>query len=623
MKKHKQKMKNKSGKELLLPIYFVLAVLPFITRMLQYDSGLSQYEWCSRNGIVTDFFTYYKSYAFGFIGVIAGILLIILALFFRESCRTMRDFLPIGIYLVFVVLSTVFSVDPHTSTVGAMAHFENVLVLLGYVILCTYAYQTMKTEDDFRQIRKVYFVSVVLMCVVGLLQMIGQDPMIFRWVQKMVIPAEYQQEYLGELRSHTTANAVSLTLFNANFAAVYLVMVLAFFLPALAHILSEKSQPKTNKIKPEADKICLKEIRAQRLRKAGALLFLGVLLILITKTYSRTALVAIFVLLILFFWFYRSQLKKLCMPLVIGVLISGLVFVGVDSMSQFRFLTKITSSVTNLFRSESANALGAILTNHDDVTIQYRGETLHVAIADVKAERPSLIFYGEDDNNLTSTYQAVTSTLETEPFQDISFSVVQDGVTAYIVATIENTTWRFCYEPGLGYVYYNDFERTDLLTETKAFGFQNHEDFASGRGYIWSRSLPILKQTLFLGTGPDTFLLVFPQSDYVGKANNCKTAFTIIEKPHSLYLGMGIQTGVVSLLAFLCFIILYLRKSGMIYRKKDFTNEMDQVGLGCFLSTVVYLVCGFFNDSSLQTSPIFWVMIGLGMAANRMTSEDV
>ena len=604
----KQKKKQKSGNDLLFPIYFILAVLPFITRMLLYDCGLSEYTWCSHNGIVTDFFTYYKSYLFGLTAIIAGILLTIMVLFFRERIKNMLIFIPIGVYLVCVVLSTIFSVDRHISTIGVMAHFENVLVLVGYVILCVYAYQTVKTQEDFKKIQKVFLISILLMCVVGLLQMLGQDPLSFQWIQKIIIPAEYQEEYIGALKSSAITNAVSLTLFNANFAAVYLVMILAFFLPEIVSLVAEKTQPKTD--------------RRKLMKKGGALLFLGVLFVLIVKTYSRTALVALLVLMILFGWFYRQQLKKMWLPVVIGLAVMVVVFVGVDSMSQFRFLTKISSTVTNLLRSENAHSLDSILTNETDVAIQYHGDTLHLAFADAKAEQPTLCFNKEDGSDITNLYDVGTSTLDLKPFQDMTFSVENDGTDSYIAVVIEGTTWRFYDQIGQGYVYRNDFEKTDQLSKIETFGFKNHEDFASGRGYIWSRSLPLIKHSLLIGTGPDTFLLVFTQSDYVGKANNCENAYTIIEKPHSLYLGIALQTGVVSLVAFLCFVILYLRNSVLSYRKMDFTNYMDRVGLGCLLSSVVYLVCGLFNDSSLQTSPIFWVIVGLGLVANWMKREE-
>ena len=46
-----------------------------------------------------------------------------------------------------------------------------------------------------------------------------------------------------------------------------------------------------------------------------------------------------------------------------------------------------------------------------------------------------------------------------------------------------------------------------------------YERLATSRGYLFSRSFPMLKDTLLIGYGPDTFVLEFPQQDYVGKMN--------------------------------------------------------------------------------------------------------
>ena len=43
------------------------------------------------------------------------------------------------------------------------------------------------------------------------------------------------------------------------------------------------------------------------------------------------------------------------------------------------------------------------------------------------------------------------------------------------------------------------------------------ERLGSGRGYIWSRSIPLIKQAGFMGLGADTYPEYFPQNDFKGK----------------------------------------------------------------------------------------------------------
>jgi O-antigen ligase len=78
----------------------------------------------------------------------------------------------------------------------------------------------------------------------------------------------------------------------------------------------------------------------------------------------------------------------------------------------------------------------------------------------------------------------------------------------------------------------------------------------SGRAFIWSRTLPLLMDNIFLGTGPDTFLLAFPNDDFVALSNS-GYGDELITKPHNMYLQTAVQTGVLSLICFLVFYIWY------------------------------------------------------------------
>ena len=131
----------------------------------------------------------------------------------------------------------------------------------------------------------------------------------------------------------------------------------------------------------------------------------------------------------------------------------------------------------------------------------------------------------------------------------------------------------------------------------------------------------MLKDTVLLGTGADTFAQVFPQQDYVGKVNNSFDT-QIITKPHCMYLQIGVQTGVVSLIAFLLFYAIYFFQSVRLYLNGRFESFAAQAGVGIFIGTVGYMVCGISNDSMITVSPVFWTLIGLGLAANALVKKD-
>ncbi len=595
----KQK-KKKEFNDLLLPIMLVLAVVPFITRLIVYDSKLSKYRWYSDFGVVTDFFTYYKSVAFIIIAIISLIILVIDYFLRRRNQKSGKAFWFLGIYGFLVILSTVLSVDRHSSIIGGMGRFENVFVLLGYLVMIVYGYRIKKTEDDYNILLKVMIVSLTVMSVVGILQLLGMDLISMKWFQKMIIPRDYWKDYLGNLKSQLKSNAVSLTLFNPNYSAVYLSMMISFF---VVFLLPARDKMDGNKSFYVQDKKM----------RYGLALLLVILLLLLYKTYSRTGLLSLFASLLILGAYYRKWIIRNMGKLIIMMVVGIALFVGVDAANHFRYLEKILGTVTSLTKP-SGHSLEEIITTKENIIIRYKGNTIKVSFA--KDFVGSLVFINEEGENISTYYDEEKSQLLWNNFDEIKFYIEQKDHNNYILCEINDIYWRFSYSEKEGYLYVNDLDKKDHLTDISQIGFHNLEHIASGRGYIWSRSIPLLKDNLLIGKGPDTFLLQFPQSDYVGKANNCKTPYTLIEKPHNFYLSMGLQTGVLSLIAFLIFYFLYLRQSVLFLRNNSLKTMKDQMALACLLSCVSYMISGLFNDSSLHTTPIFCVLIGMGMDIN-------
>ena len=154
------------------------------------------------------------------------------------------------------------------------------------------------------------------------------------------------------------------------------------------------------------------------------------------------------------------------------------------------------------------------------------------------------------------------------------------------------------------------------LEDPKSIGFAGKEKLASSRGYIWSRSLPMLRNTLLLGTGPDTFVFEFPQNDLLGKLYAYDSATTIVDKPHNLYLQIALNEGVIALLAFLGIILIYIVDSIKLYALKSKFTENEIMGISVFLAVIGYLFAGIFNDSVISVAPIFWIVLGVGVAVN-------
>ncbi len=186
------------------------------------------------------------------------------------------------------------------------------------------------------------------------------------------------------------------------------------------------------------------------------------------------------------------------------------------------------------------------------------------------------------------------------------------GVSFYIMATSG------------GFKLLNQFAKPVDVKEVETFGFEGRLGFASNRGYIWSRTLPLLKQAIFVGFGPDTFAAHFPNHDYLGKLRVWGSGiFTMIEKPHNLYLQIAINSGLISLFAILALFAAYLLESGKLYWNSKFCSFSEIAGVGILAAVVAYLVAAVFNDSVVAVAPVFWGLLGMGIAANRINRRSL
>ena len=85
------------------------------------------------------------------------------------------------------------------------------------------------------------------------------------------------------------------------------------------------------------------------------------------------------------------------------------------------------------------------------------------------------------------------------------------------------------------------FSRTFDKNHEKSLKFlEEHYHFANMRGYIWARTLPLLKNT-FSRLRSRYFTIAFPNDDFVGLYNSGHDQ-EIISRPHCMYLQIAVQT---------------------------------------------------------------------------------
>lgn len=132
-------------------------------------------------------------------------------------------------------------------------------------------------------------------------------------------------------------------------------------------------------------------------------------------------------------------------------------------------------------------------------------------------------------------------------------------------------------------LYYNPQGRLDKLRKVDSIGFENNYDFATRRGYIWSRTFPMLKSTALIGVGADNFVYEFPNNDYVGKVNSEFNA-QLITKPHNMYLQIWTQDGMLACLALIALYVMLVIatwKNCMNAEKKTWLQNSNGNFLWC------------------------------------------
>lgn len=168
---------------------------------------------------------------------------------------------------------------------------------------------------------------------------------------------------------------------------------------------------------------------------------------------------------------------------------------------------------------------------------------------------------------------------------------------------------------------YYSTEKMDIDRPEVAGYFVGKEKIGSMRGYIWGRTLPLMKHNLLLGTGPDTFAYEFPNRDIFGKQYAYHTVYAYVEKAHNQYMQTFVQNGGIAFLAYLGILLLYLIDSIKLYGFKRQYAVREWFGLALCLAVVGYMGDTFFIDSCISNAPIFWVLLGVGIAVNRANAK--
>jgi hypothetical protein len=580
-------VKNDVKNYYLIPIFIVLCIIPFIVRMKPYNPNLSQFQWFSNTDQVLDFFLYYKHWI---LVIVASIMLMIIALkaYNKHSgIKYLSIFMPLMIYAVLTLLSTIFSKYSSFSFKGGFEQFESMFALLSYCLITYYAFLFVQSEKDLKLIIRFILGLALAMSLLGVMQFLGHDLFASKLGYKLIIPQKYQSNL--NLTFNFAKNMVYMTLYNPNYVGVF-VSLLAPILAVLLIFQKKLINIILTIIALIGLIICT--IGAQSLTSiiglAGAVLFI-----------------------IIFMWRYLLKRYYITIPTII-VLVIGLLILN-SRTDQF-LLNKLNSA---LRISKTEYALTDMRTNDDNISLTYKGNKMYLSVNVDQNQMFSFVPLDEKEELISTTYDSTTNTIlmEDARFQGISLGTLADN-PGFFYIQVDGQQYIFTNQIVKGtYYYLNPVNKLDKMITAPTALFTGYEELASMRGYIWSRTIPILKKYVILGSGPDTFAIAFPQQDYLG-LQRAGFGTALLTKPHNLYLQIAVQTGILSLIAFLTFYGMYLVTSIRLYLRSRYENIYAQLGVGIFIGSLSYMISGLTYDSNITTAPIFWTLMGIGISIN-------
>ena len=573
----------------------VIAIIPLIVRAAEHNANLSRFPWFGAGDDTLDVFLKVKGQVLVVVAV-AMIIMIVVKMFLDG--KIIKP--PVWMYMVFgyaglTIISTLVSKYKSYGFDGMFEQHETLWVVLAYCVILIYAFIFAQDSYGIGFVRISLGILAVVHSFIGISQLIGKDFWGSKLGRFLIIPSSFDgaesiRENLSFTFSGSGNHQVYLTLYNPNYVGSYAALVFPIFL--VLAIFSYKMWKK---------------------------IFWGVMAIVnflcAMGSGSKTFLGAFVVSAIFAVILFRKKLKK-GWPIMVGFA----AVIMVSTTIYFKYIgTNLISYVANAIAVQKNDSLlEKVELKSDHVEITYNGVKFGMAYEQAN-EGANLYFFREDGQKMEYEINKDTSlvTLSDEKLKDISFE--------YLMAGGENDRYVInCNTPKgsfavinteKGYKLYTGAGKVDDIYNAPAAVIKNHDAFASGRGYIWSRTFPVFFNHLILGTGADTFTVAFPQNDYIGRLNG-GFGNMIITKPHNLFLQIGVQSGGLSLLCFLSFAVFYIIQTFRLFWKRELSGEIETFGVAISLGITGYLFAGIFNDSCVALAPLYWVMLGVGYGIN-------
>lgn len=561
-----------------IPVLAVAAILPLLVYVHIYHYSSEQVAMLSESVELSDLFSYGKAVFFGILTCwMVWYLVSDVLVGKRQKKETInRIFLLLFALGVWQILSMFFAIDKKMALWGGYGRFEGTYVLIGYLVLCYYTYKITLKHGKNHWVCVGLSISSIIMAIPGILQVFATDPFLNEKILHFLPP--FREEI--EVQATLALPKAYMTLANPNTASMYIAMVLPFLF------------------------MCSLTLKGWQQKLAVIAVALDATLLVFTG--SRVGLFSLALTLVTGVLLGRKMLKAHWKKTTVGLLVIVVLAVGANfamklttmSLGERMAASKINGTTKDVLHCE---------TREDGIYLMKESREYRLSFDADDDFYMTLKVYNEQGKDVTSSdFSFENGTFKNKAFEGITVEAVQVDEEDFLMIQ-EEQQWFFTHDVNGGYLLYVGNGCYDTIENAQKITLPVSDSFASGRGYIWSRSLPLLTKYGLFGCGADNFVLAFPQADYNAKREYCKSYLTTIEKPHNGYLQLAIQNGIPALVFVILFYIAYVCQM----TKRKFENPLL---LGAFLGTVSYVFAMLFNDSNVMVTTLFFVFVGMTMA---------
>lgn len=557
-----------------------------------------------------DIYSQIKASAVAFFAIVMLVMSLLCCIYlFKKSEK--RRLVYVGASLVYVVMTLISAINSKYSDIafnGVFNRAEGFFTLACYFVIFLFTIYAFKRTQNF------YFVVLALMIctglnfVIGLFQFFGDNLYNYEWFQALAIDPDYADTLTINSSITTEKSKMYGALFHYNYMGSFTGMIFPIFV-----VLT----------------LAFKKIS----HKIIAGIFAVITLFMLLTSEARSGVVAVAVAALIGVVVFGRVLIRHWKKTVSVIAAAAILLVGANFATGNKLFARIPSlfsdAISLITPAEKTDLFDTLpvrkITHNKNGSVSFTTQT-NVLTMSFDADKKQYVFTDIGQNIIEPQFdENKIASFPENDFGGINIGFIRssDELEYDDIAFLQfygksNSSLLF-YLFGDNEIHLIDPRTAQKVSAVNAesIGFEGKEKIGSARGYIWSRTIPLLDKCLVTGYGPDTYAFVFPQNDYLAKYYSYDEGFNVIvDKPHNMYLQIFMSSGLIALIAFLWICGFYIVDCIRLYALKKNYRAEQYFGISIMLAVIGYLAAGFFNDSVVSVAPVFWILLGTGVALN-------